>query len=52
MVNSLPTEVVLHSILCEDDYEDEEALRESIADIKALAEQYGVVVYSRGIYVW
>lgn len=27
-------EVVLHGILCEDDYEDEEALRESIEDIK------------------
>jgi selenocysteine insertion sequence-binding protein 2 len=45
---ALPTEVVFHGILCEDDYEDEDALRESIEDIKALAEQYGVVIDARG----
>lgn len=41
-------EVVFHSILCDDDYDDEEALRESIEDIKALSEQYGQVVDARG----
>jgi selenocysteine insertion sequence-binding protein 2 len=45
---ALPTEVVFHGILCDDDYEDEEALQESIEDIKALAAQYGVVVDARG----
>ncbi|KAL7538161.1 hypothetical protein ACHAWF_006010 [Thalassiosira exigua] len=35
--------IIFHSILCEDDYEDEEALLESTEDIKGLAQQYGPV---------
>lgn len=36
--------IVFHNILCEDDYEDEEALHESIEDLKGLAAEYGQVV--------
>ncbi|KAL3763396.1 hypothetical protein ACHAWU_001969 [Discostella pseudostelligera] len=36
--------IVFHKILCEDDYEDEEALHESIEDLKGLAAEYGQVV--------
>ncbi|KAL7455359.1 hypothetical protein ACHAWC_006896 [Mediolabrus comicus] len=35
--------VVLANVLSEDDFEDEDCLNESIADIRALAEKYGVV---------
>ena len=39
--------VVFHNILCDDDYDDDEALEESIADIKGLAMQYGQVADAR-----
>ncbi|KAL7468757.1 hypothetical protein ACHAXS_008986 [Conticribra weissflogii] len=39
--------VVFHNILCDDDYGDEEALEESIEDIKGLAMQYGPVSNAR-----
>lgn len=39
--------IVFHNILCDDDYEDEEALHESIEDLKAMAREYGQVVGSR-----
>jgi len=35
--------VVFQNILCDDDYDDDEALEESIEDIKGLAMQYGPV---------
>ena len=40
--------IVCHDILCNDDYEDEEAFRESIEDIRGLAGQYGRVIDARG----
>lgn len=45
---SEPTAIVFHDILCDDDYEDEEALRESVEDIIGLAKQYGRVIDARG----
>lgn len=39
--------IIFHNILCDDDYDDEEALQESIEDIKGLAQQYGQVVGAR-----
>ena len=45
---SEPTVIVFHDILCDDDYEDEEALRESVGDIIGLANQYGRVIDARG----
>jgi len=45
---SEPTAIVFHDILCDDDYEDEEALRESVGDIIGLANQYGRVIDARG----
>ena len=45
---AMSMEIVFHGILSDDDYEDDEALRESIEDIKALSEQYGQVVGARG----
>jgi ribosomal protein L7Ae-like RNA K-turn-binding protein len=44
---STATTIVFHKILCEDDYEDEEALHESIEDLKGLAADYGQVVATR-----
>ena len=41
--SSVEMTIVFHNILCDDDYDDEEALQESIEDIKGLAEQYGQV---------
>mmetsp|Transcript_35826 Transcript_35826/g.65710 ORF Transcript_35826/g.65710 Transcript_35826/m.65710 type:complete len:1163 (-) Transcript_35826:21-3509(-) len=41
------TTIIFHKILCDDDYEDEEALQESIEDIKGLAQQYGQVEGAR-----
>lgn len=35
--------IVFHKILSDDDYEDDDALQESIEDIKGLAQQYGQV---------
>ncbi|KAL7444706.1 hypothetical protein ACHAXM_010914 [Skeletonema potamos] len=40
--------IVFHNILSSDDYEDEDALEESIEDIKSIAGQYGHVVNARG----
>ena len=45
---AMSMEIVFHGILSDDDYKDDEALRESIEDIKALSEQYGQVVGARG----
>lgn len=39
--------IVFHKILCDDDYEDEGALQESLDDIKSLAIQYGQVTDAR-----
>lgn len=39
--------IVFGAILCDDDYDDEDALRESIEDIKDLSRQYGEVVDAR-----
>ena len=44
---STATTIVFHKILCEDDYKDEEALHESIEDLKGLAADYGQVVATR-----
>lgn len=41
--SSHPTTITFHSILCDDDYNDDEALQESIDDIRGLAQQYGQV---------
>ena len=41
--------IVFHKILCDDDYEDKEALEESIKDIKGLAQQYGPVEDIRAV---
>lgn len=41
--------IAFHKILCDDDYEDEEALGESIEDIKGLAQQYGPVEEVRAV---
>jgi selenocysteine insertion sequence-binding protein 2 len=40
--------IVFHNILSSDDYEDEDALEESIEDIKSIAGQYGHVANARG----
>ncbi|KAL7535963.1 hypothetical protein ACHAXR_006836, partial [Thalassiosira sp. AJA248-18] len=44
---SATTTIIFHEILCDDDYEDEEALQESIEDIRGLAQQYGQVEDAR-----
>ena len=46
-LGSSATTIIFHKILCEDDFEDEEALQESIEDIKGLAQQYGQVNAAR-----
>jgi len=43
MGESKTVTIVFHKILCDDDYEDDDALQESIEDIKGLAQQYGQV---------
>ena len=40
--------IVFHNILCSDDYEDEDALEESVEDIKCISGQHGHVVNARG----
>jgi selenocysteine insertion sequence-binding protein 2 len=45
---SLESMIVFHNILSSDDYEDEDALEESIEDITSIAGQYGHVVNARG----
>mmetsp|Transcript_4896 Transcript_4896/g.7435 ORF Transcript_4896/g.7435 Transcript_4896/m.7435 type:complete len:488 (+) Transcript_4896:642-2105(+) len=40
--------IVFYNILSSDDYEDEDALEESIEDIKSIAGQYGHVANARG----
>eukprot|EP00581_Thalassiosira_minuscula_P004294 CAMPEP_0183746860 /NCGR_PEP_ID=MMETSP0737-20130205/66973_1 /TAXON_ID=385413 /ORGANISM="Thalassiosira miniscula, Strain CCMP1093" /LENGTH=1208 /DNA_ID=CAMNT_0025982567 /DNA_START=93 /DNA_END=3719 /DNA_ORIENTATION=- len=44
---SATTTIIFHKILCDDDYEDDEALQESIEDIQGLARQYGPVEGTR-----
>ena len=46
-VQSTAVTIVFHKILCDDDYEDKDALQESIEDIKALSQQFGQVVNAR-----
>jgi len=43
MKESKTVTIVFHKILSDDDYEDDDALQESIEDIKGLAQQYGQV---------
>ncbi|KAL7497998.1 hypothetical protein ACHAWT_008506 [Skeletonema menzelii] len=46
--SSLESTIVFYNILSSDDYEDEDALEESIEDIKSIAGQYGHVANARG----
>ncbi|KAL9184052.1 hypothetical protein ACHAXT_002138 [Thalassiosira profunda] len=39
--------IVFHNILSEDDYADDDALEESVEDIKGLAQQFGPVISAR-----
>lgn len=49
VASSTANTVVFHKILCDDDYDDDEALEESIEDIKGLAMQYGPVSDATGV---
>lgn len=46
-LSTLAATIAFQKILCDDDYDDEEALEESIEDIKGLAQQYGHVEGAR-----